>query len=415
VSETPEQHAEHVATAGSLEFGSQVHGDTAADRWAGGSWGFETLAIHAGQDPDPATGAVIVPIYQTSTYVQTEVGRHAGYEYSRSGNPTRTALETCLAALEGGRTGLAFASGLAAEDCLVRTVCAPGAHVVVPDDAYGGTYRLFAQVLARWGVEHTPVPLGDLDAVRAALRPETALVWAETPTNPLLGIADVAALAELAHGAGALLVVDNTFASPYLQQPLALGADVVVHSTTKYLGGHSDVVGGALVAADPGLGEELAYHQNAMGGVPGAFDSWLVLRGAKTLGVRMDRHCANAAAVVELLTGSPAVAQVLWPGLPEHPGHDVAAKQMRAPGGMVSFRLRGGEAAALEVCRRTRVFTLAESLGGVESLVEHPGRMTHASAAGSPLEVPDDLVRLSVGIETAGDLVADLEQALAGL
>jgi cystathionine gamma-synthase len=415
VSETPEQHAEHVATAGSLEFGSQVHGDTAADRWAGGSWGFETLAIHAGQDPDPATGAVIVPIYQTSTYVQTEVGRHAGYEYSRSGNPTRTALETCLAALEGGRTGLAFASGLAAEDCLVRTVCAPGAHVVVPDDAYGGTYRLFAKVLARWGVEHTPVPLGDLDAVRAALRPETALVWAETPTNPLLGIADVAALAELAHGAGALLVVDNTFASPYLQQPLALGADVVVHSTTKYLGGHSDVVGGALVAADPGLGEELAYHQNAMGGVPGAFDSWLVLRGAKTLGVRMDRHCANAAAVVELLTGSPAVAQVLWPGLPEHPGHDVAAKQMRAPGGMVSFRLRGGEAAALEVCRRTRVFTLAESLGGVESLVEHPGRMTHASAAGSPLEVPDDLVRLSVGIETAGDLVADLEQALAGL
>jgi cystathionine gamma-synthase len=415
MSETPEQHAEHVAAAGSADFGSQVHGDTAEDRWAGGSWGFETLAIHAGQDPDPATGAVIVPIYQTSTYVQSEVGQHAGYEYSRSGNPTRTALETCLAALEGGRTGLAFASGLAAEDCLVRTVCTPGSHVVVPDDAYGGTYRLFAKVLARWGVEHTPVPLGDLDAVRAAVRPETALVWAETPTNPLLGIADIAGLAGIARDAGAVLVVDNTFASPYLQQPLALGADVVVHSTTKYLGGHSDVVGGALVAADPALGEELAYHQNAMGGVPGAFDSWLVLRGAKTLGVRMDRHCANAEAVVELLTASPAVSQVLWPGLPEHPGHEIASRQMRAPGGMVSFRLRGGEAAALEVCRRTRVFTLAESLGGVESLVEHPGRMTHASAAGSPLEVPDDLVRLSVGIETAADLVADLEQALAGL
>jgi cystathionine gamma-synthase len=415
VSQTPEQHAEHVATAGSLEFGSQVHGDTAQDRWAGEGWGFETLAIHAGQDPEPHTGAVIVPIYQTSTYVQSEVGQHRGYEYSRSGNPTRTALETCLAALERGRTGLAFASGLAAEDCLVRTVCAPGSHVVVPDDAYGGTYRLFAKVLARWGVDHTPVPLADLDAVRAALRPQTALVWAETPTNPLLGIADIAGLAELAHGAGARLVVDNTFASPYLQQPLALGADVVVHSTTKYLGGHSDVVGGALVAADPGLGEELAYHQNAMGAVPGPFDSWLVLRGARTLGVRVDRHCANAAAVVELLTSSPAVSTVLWPGLPDHPGYDVAQRQMRAPGGMVSFRLRGGEAAALEVCRRTRVFTLAESLGGVESLVEHPGRMTHASTAGSPLEVPADLVRLSVGIETGADLVADLEQALAGL
>jgi cystathionine gamma-synthase len=410
-----EAHAEHVATAGSRDFGSQVHGDAVGDRWADGGYGFETLAIHAGQDPDPTTGAVVVPIHQTSTYLQTEVGRHAGYEYSRSGNPTRTALETCLAALEAGRTGLAFASGLAAEDCLLRTVCVPGSHVVVPDDAYGGTYRLFARVLQRWGVDHTPVPLSDLDAVRAALRPETVLVWAETPTNPLLGIADIAALAEIAHAAGARLVVDNTFASPYLQQPLTLGADAVVHSTTKYLGGHSDVVGGALVVSDPALGEELAYHQNALGGVAGAFDSWLVLRGAKTLGVRVDRHCANAARVVEALQASPAVAQVLYPGLPEHPGHEVAARQMRGFGGMVSLRLAGGEPAALELCRRTELFLLAESLGGVESLIEHPGRMTHASAAGSPLEVPADLVRLSIGIESADDLVADLEQALSGL
>ena len=385
------------------------------DRWAEGAYGFETLAIHAGQDPDPATGAVVVPIYQTSTYVQEEVGQHKGYEYSRSGNPTRTALETCLAALEAGRTGLAFASGLAAEDCLLRTVTKPGSHVVIPDDAYGGTYRLFAGVLAKWGVEHTPVPLGDLDAVRAALRPETSLVWCETPTNPLLNVADIEALAAVAHEGGARLVVDNTFASPYLQQPLALGADVVVHSTTKYLGGHSDVVGGALVVADPAFGEELAYHQNAMGGVPGAFDSWLVLRGAKTLGVRMDRHCANAQRVVELLSGSDKVAQVLYPGLPEHPGHEIAAKQMRDFGGMVSFRLAGGEAAALEVCRRTEVFTLGESLGGVESLIEHPGRMTHASVAGSQLEVPGDLVRLSVGIETAEDLLEDLAAALAAV
>ena len=383
--------------------------------WDSGAFGFETLAIHAGQDPDPTTGAVVVPIYQTSTYVQSAVGEHQGYEYSRSGNPTRTALETCLAALEGGRQGLAYASGLAAEDGLLRTVTRPGSHVVVPDDAYGGTYRLFAQVLQRWGVEHTAVPLGDLGAVRAALRPETALVWAETPTNPLLGVADISALATLAHEAGALLVVDNTFASPYLQQPLALGADVVVHSTTKYLGGHSDVVGGALVVSDLELGERLAFHQNALGAVPGAFDSWLVLRGAKTLGVRMDRHCANAARVVELLSAHPAVRHVLYPGLPDHPGHEIASKQMRQPGGMVSLQLAGGEAAALELCRRTKVFTLGESLGGVESLIEHPGRMTHASAAGSQLEVPSDLVRLSVGIETVEDLLEDLRQALEGL
>jgi cystathionine gamma-synthase len=411
----PEQTAAHIAAASSSDFGSDVHGDTGGDRWAGAGYGFETLAIHAGQDPDPTTGAVVVPIYQTSTYVQSEVGKHQGYEYSRSGNPTRTALETCLAALEGGRTGLAFASGLAAEDCLLRSATSPGGHVVIPDDAYGGTYRLFARVLERWGVAHTPVPLSDLDAVRAAMRPETSLIWCETPTNPLLNIADIGGLAQIAHDTGARLAVDNTFASPYLQQPLALGADVVVHSTTKYLGGHSDVVGGALVTGDVAFGEELAYHQNAMGGVPGAFDSWLVMRGAKTLGVRMDRHCENAAKVVDLLLASPAVSAVLYPGLPDHPGHEVAARQMSAFGGMVSFRLAAGEAAALAVCKATKVFTLGESLGGVESLIEHPGRMTHASVAGSQLEVPDDLVRLSVGIETADDLLADLERALSAL
>ncbi len=383
-----------------------------SSNWVPGEYGFETLAIHAGQDPDPTTGAVVVPIYQTSTYVQEEVGVHKGYEYSRSGNPTRAALETCMAALENGATGLAFASGLAAEDTLLRTLLSPGAHVIIPIDAYGGTYRLFAQVASRWGVEHTPVALSDLAAVQAAMRPETKLIWCETPTNPLLGIADIAGLATIAHDAGAKLVVDNTFASPYLQQPLALGADVVVHSTTKYLGGHSDVVGGALVAADAALGEQLAYHQNAMGSVPGAFDSWLVMRGIKTLGVRMDRHCDNAARIVDLLTRSAAVSQVLYPGLPEHPGHDIASKQMKAYGGMISFRLAGGEAAALAVCKRTKVFTLGESLGGVESLIEHPGRMTHASVAGSQLEVPSDLVRLSVGIESADDLLADLERAL---
>jgi len=387
---------------------------TTADKQPPEDFGFDTLAIHAGQEPDATTGAVVPPIYQVSTYKQDGVGGlRGGYEYSRSANPTRTALEECLAALEAGRRGLAFASGLAAEDCLLRTVCRPGNHVVVPNDAYGGTYRLFAKVLERWGLAYTSVDLGDLDAVYAALRPgDTKLLWVETPTNPLLNVADIAALAAVAHDADALLAVDNTFASPYLQQPLTLGADVVMHSTTKYMGGHSDVVGGALVVADAALGEELTFNQNAMGGVPGPFDCWLVLRGLRTLGVRMDRHCANAERVVELLQAHPAVSRVLYPGLPDHPGHEAAAKQMKAYGGMVSFLVRGGEQAAINVCNRTKLFTLAESLGGVESLIEHPGRMTHASAAGSPLEVPGDLVRLSVGIETVDDLLADLTRAL---
>ncbi|HEX4791331.1 MAG TPA: cystathionine gamma-synthase [Actinospica sp.] len=376
--------------------------------------GFSSLAIHAGQEPDPLTGAVVPPIYQVSTYKQDGVGGlRGGYEYSRSANPTRTALEECLAAIEGGRRGLAFASGLAAEDCLLRTLCKPGDHVVIPSDAYGGTFRLFAKVYERWGVDWTAADLGSVEAVRAAIQPgRTKAIWVETPSNPLLGISDIAALAQAAHDAQAALVVDNTFATPYLQQPLALGADVVVHSTTKYIGGHSDVVGGALIAADEDLGDRLAFHQNAMGAVAGPFDAWLTLRGIKTLGVRMDRHCANAAAIAELLDAHPKVSVVLYPGLPAHPDHEIAAKQMRGFGGMVSFRHADGEAAAVEVCNKVRLFTLGESLGGVESLIEHPGRMTHASAAGSPLEVPGDLVRISVGIEDLDDLIADLRQAL---
>jgi len=376
--------------------------------------GFETLAIHAGQEPDPRTGAVVPPIFQTSTYAQDAVGEpRLGYEYARTTNPTRDALQECLAALEGGRRGLTFASGLAAEDTLLRTVCGPGDHVLIPDDAYGGTFRLFAKVAGRWGLTHGTARVSDVDAVRAGMTDRTRVLWVETPTNPLLRIADIAALAQVAHERGALLVVDNTFASPYLQQPLALGADVVVHSTTKYVGGHSDVVGGALVLSDPGLADELAYHQNAMGAINGPFDAWLTLRGIKTLGVRMDRHCDNAERVVEFLSRHAAVTGLYYPGLPEHPGHEVAAKQMRRFGGMVSFRAAGGEAHAIDVCNRARLFVLGESLGGVESLIEHPGRMTHLSVAGSPLEVPADLVRLSVGIETVDDLLADLEQALA--
>jgi cystathionine gamma-synthase len=376
--------------------------------------GFETLAIHAGQDPDPVTGAVVPPIYQTSTFKQDGVGGlRGGFEYSRTANPTRSALEECLAALEGAPHALTFASGMAAEDCLIRAVCSPGDRVIIPNDAYGGTYRLFAAVLAGWGLDYVPVHLPDVAAVRRCLAERPARVlWVETPTNPLLAIADIAALAGAAHEAGAMLVVDNTFASPRLQRPLALGADVVVHSTTKYLGGHSDVVGGALITADAGVAERVAFLRNATGGVPGPFDSWLTLRGIRTLAVRMDRHGSTAGRVADMLGRHPAVTQVLYPGLPSHPGHAVAAKQMSGFGGMVSFRVRGGEEAALAVCGRTRLFTLAESLGGVESLIEHPGRMTHASAAGSPLEVPADLVRLSVGLEDAGDLLDDLSQAL---
>jgi cystathionine gamma-synthase len=376
--------------------------------------GFETRAIHAGQEPDARTGAVVPPIYATSTYKQDGVGGlREGYEYSRTANPTRTALEECLAALEQGSRGFAFASGMAAEDTLLRTICHPGDHVVIPNDAYGGTYRLFDKVLQSWGLEYSVAPITDVDAVRAAIHPgRTKVVWAETPTNPLLGIADIAALAQVAHEADALLVVDNTFASPYLQQPIDLGADVVVHSTTKYCGGHSDVVGGALVVDDHALGEEIAFHQNSIGAVAGPFDSWLTLRGLRTLGVRMDRHCDNAERIVEFLHSRPEVSEIIYPRLESHQGHVTAAKQMKRFGGMVSFRHRDGEQAAVDICNATRVFTLGESLGGVESLIEHPGRMTHASAAGSLLEVPSDLVRLSVGIETVDDLLADLTQAM---
>jgi cystathionine gamma-synthase len=374
---------------------------------------FETRAIHAGQPSDARTGAVVPPIFQVSTFQQDAVGSpREGWEYSRSGNPTRAALEACLADLDGGARGLAFASGLAAEDCILRTLCAPHDHVIVPGDAYGGTFRLVDKVFGRWGVTHTSVDLSDLDWLVRAMTPKTTVVWCETPSNPLLGIADIAAVARIAHEGGAKLVVDNTFASPYLQQPLALGADIVVYSTTKYLGGHSDVVGGALVAADADLGEQLAFHQNAIGSIAGPFDSWLVMRGVKTLAVRMDRHCENAARIAQFLQHHKGVSQVLYPGLETHAGHEIAAKQMRDFGGMVSFRMDAGEAAAVEVCNRARLFTLAESLGGVESLIEHPGRMTHVSVVGSPLEVPADLVRLSVGIENVDDLLADLEQAL---
>jgi cystathionine gamma-synthase len=376
---------------------------------------FETLAIHAGQEPDPLTGAVVPPIYQTSTYKQDGVGgTRGGYEYSRTANPTRKALEECLAALENGTHAFAFASGMAAEDCLLRVLCRPGDHVLIPADAYGGTFRLFSKVLNHWGISYDAVPQTDLDAVREALEDRPAkLVWTETPTNPLLSVVDLEALAGIAHAAGALLIVDNTFASPYLQRPLDLGADAVVHSTTKYLGGHSDVVGGAIIVPDPGLADKLAFTQNATGAVAGPFDAWLTLRGIKTLAVRMDRHSDNAARVAQMLAGHRAVSQVLYPGLSEHPGHKIAAAQMRGFGGMVSFRVAAGEEKAVEVCGRTRLFTLGESLGGVESLIEHPARMTHASTTGSPLEVPADLIRLSVGLEDADDLIDDLRQALA--
>ena len=373
---------------------------------------FETRAIHAGQDPEPAYGAVSVPIYQTSTYAQESVGKHKGYDYARTGNPTRTALETALAALEEGLGGLCFASGMAAESTFFYLL-QPGDHVIVADDVYGGTYRLVNQVLrSAMGIEFDTVDLTDLEALKKAMREETRLVWVETPTNPLLKIIDIAAVADLAHEAGAWCAVDNTFASPYLQQPLKLGADAVIHSATKYLGGHSDVVGGAIVTTQAEMHERLAFLQNAAGGVPGPLDCFLVLRGLKTLALRMDAHCRNAERVAQFLLTHPRARKVYYPGLIDHPGHDVAKRQMRGFGGMVSFETET-EQEALDVCGKTELFFLAESLGGVESLIEHPGRMTHASVAGSPLEVPATLVRLSVGIEHPDDLLEDLTQALA--
>lgn len=380
-----------------------------------GRWrGLATKAIHAGFRPDPGTGAVNAPIYASSTFAQDGVGGlRGGFEYARTGNPTRASLEASLAAVEEAAFGRAFSSGMAATDCALRAVLRPGDHVVIPDDAYGGTFRLIDKVFTQWGIAHTPVALSDLDAVRAAVSPQTRLIWVETPTNPLLSIADIAGIAEIASAANAKVLVDNTFASPALQQPLLLGAHIVLHSTTKYIGGHSDVVGGALLTDDEELDTAFGFLQNGAGAVPGPFDAYLTMRGLKTLVLRMQRHCDNASVIAEFLNGHPAIETVLYPGLPSHPNHLVAARQMSGFGGMVSVRMRGGAQAARDFCSRTDVFILAESLGGVESLIEHPGAMTHASTAGSQLEVPDDLVRLSVGIEDIGDLLADLERALA--
>lgn len=376
-------------------------------------YGFATRAIHAGYRPDPATGAVNAPIYASSTFAQDGVGGlRSGYEYARTGNPTRTALESSLAAVEDGAFARAFSSGMAASDCALRAVLRPGDHIVIPDDAYGGTFRLIDKVFREWGVAHTPVHLSDLDAVRAAITERTRMIWVETPTNPLLSIADIAALTEIGHGASAMVLVDNTFASPALQQPLGLGADIVLHSTTKYIGGHSDVVGGALITDSAELDAKFAFLQNGAGAVPGPFDAYLTMRGLKTLELRMQRHSENGMRVAQFLAEHPAISQVLYPGLPNHPGHDVAARQMTGFGGMVSVRMSGGVEAARKFCSATEIFILAESLGGVESLIEHPGAMTHASTAGSRLEVPEDLVRLSVGIEDPADLIADLERSL---
>jgi cystathionine beta-lyase/cystathionine gamma-synthase len=373
--------------------------------------GFDTLAIHAGQAPEGLTGSVTVPIFQTSTFAQEAVGKNKGYDYARTGNPTRTALETCLAALEDGRWALAFGSGMAATDAITHLLKA-GDHIVMGDDVYGGTYRLFVRVYEQLGVATTAVDMRQPAAVRKAIRKETRLLWIETPTNPLLKVLDIRALAEVAHKAKALAVVDNTFASPYLQTPLAHGADLTLHSTTKYIGGHSDVVGGAIVGNDPRLQERLAFLQNAVGGVPGPLDAWLVLRGAKTLAVRMERHSANGQAVAEWLSEHPKVARVNYPGLRGHPQHDLAKRQMRLYGGMLSFELKSGEAAAKRMAGRTKIFALAESLGGVESLIEVPLAMTHGSVRGTKLAPPAGLVRLSVGIETVQDLIEDLAQAI---
>jgi cystathionine beta-lyase/cystathionine gamma-synthase len=375
-------------------------------------YGFATRAIHAGQAPDPATGAVIVPIYQTSTFAQESVGVHKGYDYARSGNPTRTALETALAALEGGTHGICFASGLAAETTIALALLKSGDHVLCGDDVYGGTYRLFKRVLEDKGIVTSFVDTSDTAKVAAALRPETRLIWLETPTNPMLKLADIAAISAVGQRQGALTVVDNTFASPACQRPLELGADMVLHSTTKYLGGHSDVVGGAVITSNDALAERLRFVQNAAGGVPGPFDCWLVLRGIKTLQLRMRQHGENAMAVANFLQSHSAVEQVIYPGLPSHPQHELARRQMYGFSGMISFLAAGGEKAALKIVSRTQLFTLAESLGGVESLIEVPAAMTHASVAGSTLEVPAGLVRLSVGVEDVADLLADLDQAL---
>ncbi len=373
----------------------------------------ETLAIHAGQDPDTATGAVMTPIYQTSTYAQEAVGQHKGYEYSRTGNPTRTALETCLAALEGTEFGLAFASGMAATDAVLRLL-EPGDHVLAGNDVYGGTFRLFEKEFKRYGLEFSYVNSSDLEQVRAGLRGNTRMVWLETPTNPLLNVTDLGGVAEILRSAvePLYLVVDNTFATPYLQRPIELGADIVVHSTTKYLGGHSDVVGGALVSRSEAVHNRLAFLQNAAGAVPGPLDCFLVLRGLKTLPVRMDRHASNAASIADYLTEHPMVAGVLYPTLPTHPQVELAKSQMKNGGGMVSFIMKDGAQAARRAAEGTRIFTLAESLGGVESLIEVPAVMTHASTAGSPLEIDPGLVRLSVGLEHIDDLREDLEKAL---
>ncbi|MGH1487893.1 MAG: cystathionine gamma-synthase [Acidimicrobiales bacterium] len=387
---------------------SSENNDQTADQ---GAWGFSTKAIHAGQDPEPITGAVTVPVFQTSTFAQEAVGKHSGYEYARTGNPTRTALQNALAALEGAAFGVSFASGLAAEDAILRLL-EPGDHVVMGNDAYGGTFRLISKVFGKAGITWSAHDLTDPSELDQNWPENTKLVWVETPTNPLLTVVDIGAVASVvAKRADARLVVDNTFATPYLQQPLAHGADIVVHSTTKYIGGHSDVVGGFVATNEAEVHDHLTFIQNAVGAVPGPWDCYLTLRGVKTLGVRMDRHNENAAAVVELLSASPKVTTVLWPGVASHPGHEAAKKQMRGFGGMISFQV-GSRDAALKVTEATELFTLAESLGAVESLIEHPGAMTHLSAAGSPLEVPDDLVRLSVGIEDIADILADLRQAL---
>jgi len=385
----------------------------AADRTAG----FNTTAVHAGQAFEPRTGAVVPPLHFSSTYAQDGIGGlRDGYEYGRGGNPTRDALQEQLAAVEGGKYAYSFGSGLAAEDALIRALCRPGDHIVLGNDAYGGTYRLISRIHGDWGIGNTAVNLADLDATAQAVRDnQTRLLWVETPSNPMMRISDIAALAKIAHDAGALLVVDNTFASPYLQNPLALGADIVIHSTTKYIGGHSDVVGGAVVLNDEELAQKVQFLQFAAGGVSGPMDAFLTTRGLKTLGVRMDRHCENGQAVAEWLLTRPEVEAVLYPGLPDHPGHELAAKQMRGFGGMVSVQFKGGAEAARKVAESTRVFTLAESLGGIESLMNYPAEMTHASVKGTELAVPDNLLRLSCGIEDIEDLLADLEQAFSQL